>query len=91
MNKIDRFLNALARGRDYTVRQVQHNFGISDVYNAVRKLRLEGFAVYTNQKITDNGEKITVYRLGQASERVARNYARGRTKLALKALYSRAA
>lgn len=87
MAKIDRFLNALENGRDFTANQVRATFGLQSVYHAVRRLRLEGFAIYTNKRVNQYGESFRVYKLGRASQRFTRNYWAGRSLLANKALY----
>jgi len=58
------------------------------VTKAVRDLRLEGVAIYTNHRTLENGRKITFYRRGKPSKRFLRNMKAGRTEIALKALVS---
>jgi hypothetical protein len=58
----------------------------STVTKAVRELRLEGNAIYTNRKTLEDGRKISFYRLGKPSKRYTRNMRAGRTEIAIKAL-----
>ncbi len=74
-----------------TVNQARARFGVMNVSARVHELRQEGFPIYTNRKTLSDGRTITFYRLGVGSERYERNLSAGRTKLALKSLYSRAA
>lgn len=60
----------------------------STVTKAIRELRLEGNAIYTNRK-TYEGRTISVYRLGTPSKRFRRNFRAGRTELAIGALSGR--
>lgn len=57
----------------------------------VHEARLEGYAIYSNKKTFANGRTSVVYRLGAPSERFERNLNAGRTNIALRSLYSRAA
>jgi len=59
------------------------------VRKAVRELRLEGKAIYTNEKTLDTGRKIKFYRLGKPSGSFKRHMRAGRTELALAALERR--
>ena len=74
-----------------TVRQARARFGVKNISQRVHELRTEGFPIYTNRKTLSDGRTITFYRLGNASERYNRNLSAGRTKLAMKSLYSHAA
>jgi hypothetical protein len=74
-----------------TVRQARARFGVKNISARIHDLRKEGFPIYTNSKELADGRKITFYRLGNASARYNRNVVAGRTKLALKSLYSLAA
>jgi DNA-binding MarR family transcriptional regulator len=71
-----------------TVAQATARYGVtpSTVTKAVRQLRLEGNAIYTNTKTLEDGRKINFYRLGKASKRYNRNMRAGRTNIALAAL-----
>ena len=91
MVKINKLLNRLANGRTYTANQIVNELGLASPHSAIRRLREEGFAIYTNKKTTSNGNTISVYRLGKPSARFTRNLNAGRTQLAIKSLVTRAA
>lgn len=57
----------------------------------VHEARVSGYAIYSNKKTFANGRTTTVYRLGKPSERFTRNMRAGRTQIAVRSLYSRAA
>jgi len=75
----------------FTVAQARARFGVENVSARIHDLRKEGFSIYTNRKNLEDGRKITFYRLGKASKRFTRNFDAGRTRIALKSLYSKAA
>ncbi len=74
-----------------TVAQARARFGIENVSARINELRDDGFVIYTNSKTLEDGRKIKFYRLGSPSARYLRNDVAGRTRLAKKALYKRAA
>lgn len=88
---LDFFFNT--RYNTLTVAQARARFGVEtqSVTSAVRDLRMEGFAIYTNTKVLSDGRRIKFYRLGNPSARYTRNLNAGRTRLAVKSLYSVAA
>ena len=71
-----------------TVAQASARFGVSPstVTKAVRELRMEGHAIYTNRKTLEDGRKISFYCLGKPSKRFTRNMKAGRTEIAIEAL-----
>jgi hypothetical protein len=74
-----------------TVAQAQARFGVKNIRARVHELRNEGFAIYTNKKTLSDGRQITFYRLGRPTSRYTRNVEAGRSVLARKSLYTRAA
>jgi biotin operon repressor len=75
-------LDALYEGETLSTETLRSTFGVTNVAARVHELRNAGYAIYTNR----NG-----YRLGRASERYLRNLNAGRTQLARRSLYTRAA
>ena len=57
----------------------------------VSEARFAGFPIYSNRKTFANGRTTTVYRLGKPSKRFTRNMKAGRTEIAVRSLYTRAA
>lgn len=75
-------LDALYAGETLSTEQLRSVTGATNVAARVLELRNAGYAIYTNR----NG-----YRLGRASERFLRNLDAGRTEIARRSLYTRAA
>ena len=75
-------LDALYDGETLSTEELRSLFGVTNVAARVHELRNAGYAIYTNR----DG-----YRLGRASERFMRNLDAGRTRLARRSLYTRAA
>ena len=68
--KTERLLSFLENGNDITEGQARSRFGIRNVSSLVSKLRDRGYAVYTNRKTIDNGNTISVFRLGTPTRAV---------------------
>lgn len=86
-----RLVKALEKAVDgLTVAQVKDVAG-EGAQARIREARLAGYAIYSNKKTFANGRTTTVYRLGKPSERFTRNMRAGRTQIAVRSLYSRAA
>ena len=64
VNMNTRILKALQTGRDFTANQLRAKFGIRRVTDRISELHKAGYPVYLNTRMTGNGEKISVYRLG---------------------------
>lgn len=75
----------------FTVAQARARFGITNVAARIHELRQDGFAIYTNTKTLENGRTISYYRAGRPSQRFVRNLDAGRSKIALKSLYTNVA
>jgi len=57
----------LLQGNEVTAREISGKFGFADPFAAVRDLRKQGYAVYSNQKTLWTGEQVTKYRIGTPS------------------------
>ena len=78
-----KMLNALKQTEGYntfTVKQAQRRFGITNVTARIDELRQEGHVIYTNQRTTADGAKVSYYRLGTPTKSLVQK--------ALKAGYS---
>ena len=66
---------ALQEGTPITASQAAKRFGIKNITAEVSRIRQNGYAVYTNNRVAGNGVKVTEYRHGDASrEMVALAY-----------------
>jgi len=91
VNSTTRLLKALKRNPNgLTVAQAKKVAG-TGAPARVHEARVDGYAIYSNKKTFANGRTSVVYRLGTPSERFERNMDAGRTRIALRSLYSRAA
>lgn len=71
----DRMLNALQKTEGYntfTVAQAQRRFGVQNVSARIEELRKEGHCIYTNTKTTEDGSKVSYYRLGKPSREMVK-------------------
>lgn len=73
-----------------TAAQLQKKIG-AGAQARISEARHSGFAIYSNRKTFANGRTSTVYRLGKPSKRYTRNMKAGRTQIAVRSLYTRAA
>lgn len=60
-----RVLDALRSGEQLTAKQIAARFQARNPYEAIRQLRIQGYAVYANQRTNSKGDTKTFYRLGQ--------------------------
>ena len=75
MSATTSLINYLKSGKTVTAKQITSRFGLANPHEAVRQLRMKGYAVYANNSTLWNGETTTRYRLGQPSrEMVAAAY-----------------
>ncbi len=63
----EKVLNHLAKGQSLTANQAWKKYGIANVYEVIRRLRMEGHAIYTNGKPGKQS-----YRLGTPSKAAVR-------------------
>lgn len=62
--KTQRVLSFLKNGYDLTENQAYSRFGIANMSATASYLRTQGYAIYNNRKVLENGNQISVYRLG---------------------------
>lgn len=66
---------ALQNGDVITASQAEKRFGIKNINAEVSRIRQNGYAVYTKNRVAGNGVKVTEYVMGDASrELVALGY-----------------
>lgn len=58
---------ALMAGDRITASQAEKRFGIKNINAEVSRIRQNGYAVYTKNRVAGNGVKVTEYVLGEAS------------------------
>ena len=68
--KTFKLFNALRTGEAITPAAAQKRFGIKNVSAEVSRIRQNGFAVYTNQRVAGNGVKVTEYVMGKPSRKL---------------------
>jgi len=75
MSATKSLITYLQAGKTVTAKQITARFGLANPHEAVRQLRMKGYAVYANNSKLWNGETTTRYRLGKPSrEMVAAAY-----------------
>ena len=75
MSATTSLINYLKSGKTVTAKQITSRFGLANPHEAVRQLRMKGYAIYNNDSVLWNGETTTRYRLGTPSrEMVAAAY-----------------
>jgi Mn-dependent DtxR family transcriptional regulator len=84
----DSFYNPVRNTVTVAQAAARYQVAPSTVIKAVRQLRLEGVAIYTNTKTLEDGRKIHFYRKGKPSKRYLRNLRAGRTEIAIASLVS---
>jgi predicted transcriptional regulator len=70
MSATTSLINYLKSGKTVTAKQITARFGLANPHEAVRQLRMKGFAVYANNSTLWNGETTTRYRLGTPSRKM---------------------
>lgn len=69
MSNTQRVLNAFMNGEELTKAQIQSRYGVANVTATIHALRMQGYAIYLNERKTKEG--ITMkYRLGTPSREV---------------------
>jgi hypothetical protein len=75
VTKQSRVLEALQSGEELTAKQITARFGVKNPTATISSIRLNGFAVYANQRTNKLGDTYTKYRLGTPSrELIAAGY-----------------
>ena len=72
---------ALENGAELTAKQITSRYGVKNVRAVISKLRLEGYSIFLNKRISSyDGETYMKYRMGTAPRSVvAAGYAALRT------------
>lgn len=70
MSATTSLINYLKSGKTVTAKQITARFGLANPHEAVRQLRMKGYAVYANNSTLWNGEATTRYRLGTPSRKM---------------------
>ena len=75
---------ALENGAELTAKQITSRYGVKNVRAVISKLRLEGYSIFLNKRISSyDGETYMKYRMGTAPRSVvAAGYAALRTATA---------
>lgn len=74
MSKIVRVLEAFKAGEEMTAKQIASRFKVSNPHDAVRQLRMKGYAVYANARTNSKGETKSFYRLGTPTRAMVATY-----------------
>ena len=70
MSATTSLINYLKSGKTVTAKQITARFGLANPHEAVRQLRMKGYAVYANNSKLWNGEATTRYTLGKPSRKM---------------------
>mgnify|MGYP006273781031 FL=1 len=70
MSATSSLIKYLQSGKTVTAKQITARFGLANPHEAVRQLRMKGYAVYANNSKLWNGETTTRYRLGTPSRKM---------------------
>lgn len=62
MSKKTKLLKTLHNGRELTAKQIAANYGVSNPYDLVYRLRQDGERIYTNQRTNSKGVVLSKYR-----------------------------
>lgn len=63
LSKTEKLINVLSKGKGLTAEQLEKKTGLMNVSAAVRRLREEGFRIYTNPRRDSDGNRIYQYRM----------------------------
>ena len=67
MSATTSLIKYLKSGKTVTAKQITARFGLANPHEAIRQLRMKGYAVYANEGKMWNGETTTRYKLGTPS------------------------
>ena len=70
MSATTSLIKYLKSGKTVTAKQITARFGLANPHEAVRQLRMKGYAVYANNSKLWNGEATTRYTLGKPSRKM---------------------
>lgn len=66
--RIVKFLTKSEGTNTFTTAQARSWFGVENVAARIAELRQEGYPIYTNVRVREDGTKKYIYRLGKASK-----------------------
>ena len=67
MSMTSKLARHLLKGNQVTAAEIEGKFGLANPQEAIRQLRLKGYAVYGNKKTLWDGSVTTKYRIGTPS------------------------
>ena len=67
MSQTTKLINHLKKGHTVTASEITGKFGLANPTEAIRQIRMKGYAVYGNKTTLWDGTAATKYRLGQPS------------------------
>ena len=67
MTKTSKLLASFQKGEALTAKQIKARFGLANPAEAVRVLRTEGYAIYSNETKMSDGKVATKNRIGKPS------------------------
>ena len=68
MSKTAKVLRHLLKGNTVTAAELSGKFGLGNPQEAIRQLRMKGYAVYANKATRWDGVETTKYRIGSPSK-----------------------
>ena len=68
--KTYKLFNALYNGEAVTASQAAKRFGIKNISAEASRIRLSGYAVYTNTRLAGNNARVTEYVMGKPSREI---------------------
>jgi hypothetical protein len=70
MSQTAKVLRHLLKGNTVTAAEIQGKFGLANPTEAIRQLRIKGYAVYGNKTKLWDGTPTTKYRIGRPSRKM---------------------
>lgn len=67
MSKTQKLINHLAKGNQVTAKEISGKFGLANPHEAIRQIRMKGYAVYNNPVTLRDGTPSSKYRIGTPS------------------------
>ena len=68
--KTFKLFSALYKGDKITASEAQKRFGIKNISAEVSRIKQNGYAVYTRNRVANNGVTVTEYEMGQPSREI---------------------
>ena len=70
-SKAAKLIAALENGTELTAKQISARYGVKNVRAMISSLRMQGYAIYLNKRVSDyDGQIYNKYRLGTPTRRV---------------------